>query len=55
MQALWKKGYPLKQVNYGPRGTTTAVARQVESKPLPAELFMVPQGWRAVDFLEVMR
>ncbi len=53
--ALFKKGYPLKQVIYlGPQKSQT-VAKSVKKKPLAGSLFAVPPGFRqAPSFMGVM-
>jgi len=55
VQALWQKGYPLRQTLHFMGQATTVEAQKVEKKSLPSSDFSVPSGYRKVGFMEVMR
>lgn len=55
VQALWQKGFPLRQVMHFMGQTMTVEAKKVEKKPVPDSKFVVPSGYRKVGLMELMR
>lgn len=54
VQALYDQGFPLRQVIYSMGLPTTIEATKAEKASLPASLFKVPEGFKKVEFMEVM-
>ncbi|MBU4278448.1 MAG: DUF4412 domain-containing protein [Proteobacteria bacterium] len=56
VQKLMSQGMPMKIVEYGRGGPMTVMTMtSVEKKNLPASTFQAPQGWKKVDFAQMMR
>jgi len=56
VQALWKEGYPLRQITHFMGRPNTSEATKVKQKPIPSSLFKVPEDYRKVGgVMEVMQ